>query len=220
VTDPRGTGGGWAPAVWPADESAASELRGWLTGIGGAEFRGQDMDFSGADLSGGDFSRGWFGRSRWQGAALRNTSFAGAHCEGADFSRANLTGADFTKALGREVQFWKARLHNANLTAAEFNRADFTEADLAGANLTDVLLTRTTLARANLKDVTAERTVLRNTVLDSADVKGFTGTVIGPISVIFRGTRSMLDGADLEQWFAARGGRVRRFYPGKDAGPR
>jgi uncharacterized protein YjbI with pentapeptide repeats len=219
VNNSRGAGGGWAPAVWPADDAAASELRGWLTGVGGAEFRGPDMDFSGADLSGGDFSHGWFSRSRLQHATLRNTCFSRAHCEGADFSHADLSGADFTKALGRESHFWKAKLHGVNFTEAEFNRADFTEADLAGANLTDVLLTRTTLAHTNLTGATAERTVLRNTILDSADVKNFTGSVIGPISVIYRGRRSLLDGAELEQWFAARGGRVRRVYPGKDAKP-
>ncbi|MGH3761762.1 pentapeptide repeat-containing protein [Actinophytocola sp.] len=212
MTESPGTRGDWAPTTWPADEAAARELRDWLARSDDTELYALDLDFSGADLSGGDFTGAWVSRSRMHDTTLRNTSFARAHCEAADFSQADLTGADFVKALGRESHFWKARLRGANLTSAEFNRADFTEADLAGANLSGVLLTRSTFAHANLTGVTAEKTVLRNTILDSADVNGFTGTVIGPISVIFRGQRSLLDGADLEQWFTARGGRVTRFY--------
>lgn len=218
MIDSRPAGDGWTPAVWPADEAAAQQLRGWLAHPQGG-LRAQDLDFSGADLSGGHFAQAGLTRARMCRAILRNAIFAGAHCEGIDFSEADLSGADFTKALGRESIFWKARLHRVDFTAGEFNRADFTEADLTGANLTDVLLTRTTLAHANLTGVTAERTVLRNTVLDSADVTGFTGTVVGPISVIFRGKRSLLDGAELEQWFTARGGRVTRYYPSRAVKP-
>lgn len=218
MIDSRGTGGGWAPAGWPADEAAAEALRAWLASPDG-ELQAQDLDFSGANLSDGDFTQAWFSRSRLHGSALRNTRFTRAHCEGTDFSEADLAGADFTKALGQESNFWKARLNGAKLTAAEFNRADFTEADLAGANLTEVLLTRSKFVHANLTNVTADKTVLRNTILDSADVTGFTGTVVGPISVIFRGKRSLLDGAELEQWFTARGGRVTRHYAGRVAKP-
>ncbi len=209
--------GPWAPIAWPADPAAAGELRDWLARPGGPPLRAQDLDFSGANLSGGDLTGSWFGHARLLEATLRDVSFARAHCEGADFSQADLTNARFTQAHGQEAHFWKAVLRRADFTAAEFNRADFTEADLAGATLRDVLLTRATFAHANLTGVTADRAVLRNTILDSADVTGFSGTVIGPISVIFRGKRSLLDGADLEQWFTARGGRVTRFHADKEA---
>lgn len=215
MTESPGNHGNWAPTIWPADEAAARELRGWLASGGGAALRALDLNFSGADLSGGDFSGAWVSRSRLHDTTLRNACFARAHCEATDVTQADLTGVDFIKALGRESHFWKAKLRGANFTSSEFNRADFTEANLSGANLTDVLLTRATFAHANLTGVTAAKTVLRNTVLDSADVTGFTGTVIGPISVIFRGKRTLLDGTDLEQWFTARGGTVTRFYANK-----
>lgn len=209
--------GSWAPATWPADTTAAGELRDWLARSGRPPLRGEDLDFSGANLSGGDFAGSWFSRSRLHDTTLRNASFARAHCEGADFSQADLSNAGFAAAHGQEAHFWKAVLRGVDFTAAEFNRADFTEADLAGATLRDVLLTRATFAHASLAGATAERAVLRNTILDSADVTGFSGTVIGPISVIFRGRRSLIDGADLEQWFTARGGRVTRFHADKEA---
>jgi uncharacterized protein YjbI with pentapeptide repeats len=195
---------------------AARTLHDWLNKRGAEDFHGLDLDFSGANLSGADFTSGWFSRAKLHGATLRNVCFSAAHCEETDFSQADLTGAAFVKAFGRGSQWWKARLHGADFARAEFNRADFTEADLTGASLGDALLTRSTFAHATLRNVTANKTVLRNAILDSADVTGFSGTVIGPISVIFRGRRSLLDGADLEQWFAARGGRVTRFYADKD----
>ena len=217
MAESPGTRSDWAPANWPADAGTAKELRDWLAKADDSELYALDLDFSGADLSGGNFTEGWFSRSRLRNAVLRNVSFARAHCEGTDFSESDLSGVDFVKAFGRESHFWKTKLRGANFTSAEFNRADFAEADLTGANLSDVLLTRATFSNANLTDVVADKTVLRNTVLDSADVTGFSGTVIGPISVIFRGQRSLLDGADLEQWFAARGGKVTRFYADRDA---
>jgi uncharacterized protein YjbI with pentapeptide repeats len=204
------------PPAWPADTEAARALHDWLARGGAGEFRGTGLDFSGADLSGGDFTAGWLSKARLLNTTLRDVRFSSAHCEEADFSEADLSGADFVTAFGREAQMWKARLHGARFAGAEFNRADFTEADLTGADLGGALLTRSTFANAVLRNVTADKAVLRNTILDSADVTGFSGTVVGPISVRFRGRRSLVDGVDLEQWFAARGGRVTRFYADKD----
>ena len=217
MTESPGTRSSWTPARWPADEVAAKALRDWLAGPPGEDFYGIELDFSGADLSGGDFTEAWFSKSRLLGATLRNCSLVRAHVEEADFSDADLSGADLTKVSGRGSVFRDARLRGTDLKAAELNRADFTGADLTGANLGDALLTRSTLARANLTDATADKAVLRNTILDSAQVRGLTGTVIGPISVIFRGQRALLDGPDLEQWFNTRGARITRFHADKDA---
>ena len=117
---------------------------------------------------------------------------------GLDFTGADFTGGDFV-----ECWFGEAVLRRTTLRGAELTHAHVDGADLAEADLTE----------ANLAGASADKLLLRECKLEETDLTGFTGTVLGPISVVLRGQRTLLDGDDLEQWFTARGARVSRFRP-------
>ncbi|HEX2134105.1 MAG TPA: pentapeptide repeat-containing protein [Actinophytocola sp.] len=217
MTVSSGTRKAWRPIVWPPDGPTAAALREWLEGDIEADFYGLDLDFSGSDLSGGDLLETWLSGSRFTGALLRSTTFVRAHLEEADFTGADLAGANLAKAEGKKAVLRDARLLGANLTASQFRAADLTGADLTAATLGDATFSGATLAGANLTNATANRLALRETVFDSAEVTGFSGSVVGPISVVFRGERTLLDDEDLERWFAARGAKITRFHAEKPA---
>lgn len=201
----------WAPRVWPADESAAAALREWLAGAGERAFTGNGLHFSGADLSGADFTDGGLADAVFHGTALREARLVNAHVERADFTGADLSGANLVDALGDETVLRDAKLRDATLRGCEFHGSDLTRADLSGAVLGDGSFFGSTFTGANLTGATADKLLLKECVFDMVEVSGFAGTVIGPVSVLLRGQRTLVDGPDLEQWFNTRGARVSRF---------
>lgn len=206
-----GTRDGWTPEVWPSDQAASSTLKAWLDEGDGAEFYGLDLDFGKADLSRIDLADAWLTGSTFGGTVLRNAQLVHAHCEGTNFAVADLMGADLTGVVGHAATFSGARLVGADLNAAEFWDADFSRADLTGANLGDGSFARADLRGASLRKATADKAILREASMDSVEVAGMTGSVIGPIKVTLDGEPVLIDDDDLVAWFRDRGATVERF---------
>jgi Pentapeptide repeats (8 copies) len=205
----------WVPRIWPADEAASAALREWLAGAGEAPFAGDGLDFSRADLSGADFGEGSLVDAVLRGTVLRDVRLSHARLDRSDFTGADLTGANLVDAGGRETVLRQAALRDATLRGCELFDADLSWADLTGALFGDGSFFRATLTGANLTNATADKLLLKETVFDSVEVSGFSGTVIGPVSVVLRGERTLLDGPDLEHWFGSRGARITRFGQGQ-----
>ncbi|MEV0678050.1 pentapeptide repeat-containing protein [Actinosynnema sp. NPDC050436] len=204
MTESSSTRDPWQPLRWPDAPEAVAALRRWLADPEQPLYA-MDVDLRGADLSGGPFVDGWLSRANLADAVLRGIELWGAHCEGTRFIRANLVDADLVRAVLHEASFVRASLIGANLTKADAMDARFTEADLRRANLGDAIFNGADFTRADLSGTSVVTTSFRDAVLVDATVSGMTGTVLGPTEVV---PGLKLDGAELEQWFGARGAAV------------
>lgn len=199
-----GTRDPWQPPRWPTSADAVEAFREWLADPSQPLYA-LDLDLRGADLSGGPFVESWFSRANLADTVLRGVELWAAHCEEARFIRADLAEADLVRALVRGASFVRAKLTGANLTKADAADTRFTEADLSGSNLTDATFLRADFSRADLSGAVVESTSFRDAVFVDATVVGMRGTVLGPVEVL---PGLKLDGAELEQWFGARGAAV------------
>ncbi|MEJ2853607.1 MULTISPECIES: pentapeptide repeat-containing protein [unclassified Saccharothrix] len=204
MAESSGTRDPWQPPRWPASAEAVEAFREWLADPSQPLYA-LELDLRGADLSGGPFVESWFSRANMADTVLRGIELWAAHCEGTRFIRADLTEADLVRALVPGASFVRAKLVAANLTKADARDARFTEADLSGANLTDATFIRADFSRANLSGAVVESTSFQDAVLVDATVVGMRGTVHGPAEVV---PGLKLVGAELEQWFGARGAAV------------
>ncbi|MEC3893522.1 pentapeptide repeat-containing protein [Nocardiopsis sp. LDBS1602] len=212
------------PTAWPTDPTAKEILREYVVfinskdGSHGSELSGP-YDFRGADLR----------KFQMQWQFLWGSNFSGVILDGADLYK-----AEMVEVVLREASLKDANLHKADISACEAQRASF-----AGANLLNTDLSESDLREADFKEVWAGGTLFFNSDLRGADFRrarfgtekagvwtdfsgakiggalfsGVEGTVLGPIDVGEK-SRSILDGLDLEKWFADQGApevRVRKL---------
>jgi len=199
---------------WPEDPAVRRTLEEYFDKFPAGSrtveslLNGGGLDFTGADLSGLDLSEAEFSE-----ANLSGVRFAGADLSGAWLMEAVLRGADLSrcnlrKAQGRACDAQDAILRGADLQRSEFERADFRRADFREAWFGKSLFTGADFRGADLRQCLfgedGSRTGLTNARLADCQVKGARGTVSSPADV-GADSPTLLDGADLQRWFADRG---------------
>ena len=199
---------------WPNDPVARRTLEEYLDDLPAGSrtvaslLNARGLDFTGADLSGLDLSE----------AALDEATLSGVRLVGADLSGAWLIGAVLRGADLRQCNLWKAQgracdAQDAILRGADLQRSEFENADLRRTDLRDVRFGKALFFGADLRGADLRQCILgqNGSSTDFAKarlagclVEGAKGLIDGPIDV---GTDSpqILDGVDLQRWFAARG---------------
>jgi uncharacterized protein YjbI with pentapeptide repeats len=132
-----------------------------------AELRGDALRFEGADLREASFAA-----AKWRNCSLRD-----ARIESADFSNAVLRMCDFDGARADLANFSNARLENSTARGARFDNANFesavlTDTDLSRANLRDANLAGAQASGADFRGADLSRANLRNALLVDADFRG------------------------------------------------
>jgi uncharacterized protein YjbI with pentapeptide repeats len=129
---------------------------------------------------------------------------------------ADLSGCYLRKAQGRSCDAQDAIVHGADLERSEFEHADFRRADfravrfgrawLFGADLRGADLSQSTLGQIGYA------TGFTEARLAGCLVEGARGMVDGPVDVGADSPR-LLDGDDLQRWFADRGAPLVEVWP-------
>lgn len=208
-----GTRKQWEPNALPVDPEASRELREWLASEG-FDFFGVECDFRGADLSGGDFSGSWFTGAVLAGVRLVGANFYRANLQSADLTGADLTDADLVRANLNEAVLRSARLDGADMVKASMAEVDARGASFRGTGIRGASLLDVDLRGADLTEAVLVRNSFKVTVDDSTVVRGLTGTVFGPVTVVSDESSRALAGAELEEWIGERGGQVEVIAPG------
>lgn len=99
----------------------------------------------------------------------------------------------------------------SSLYDVDASRASFRGTRIMGAALFD-----TDMRGADLTDAVLFENTFRVTVDESTLVRGLTGTVFGPITVVDGDSSQTVGGADLEAWISARGGQVQVIPPHRE----
>ncbi|MFC8533275.1 pentapeptide repeat-containing protein [Streptomyces sp. NPDC057249] len=202
----------WQPAAFPSDPAAARQLREWLDDTGYALY-GVGHDFRGADLTNGECPGAWLIDAVLAGVELGGVRLYRADVSGADLSGANLAGADLVRAkLDRSV-LRSARLDRADLVKASLHNVDASGASLRGTRIMGASLYDVDLRGADLTDAVLFHNTFKVTVDDTTLVRGLTGTVFGPVTVVGSEGSREVGGADLEAWLSARGAEVQVIPP-------
>jgi uncharacterized protein YjbI with pentapeptide repeats len=207
---------------WPHDPAAQRRLEDYLDKLPddsstvtslldgrGLDFRGADL--SGLDLADADLEDANLSGVRLVGADLYHAWLMGAVLRGADLSQCNLG-----KAEGRACDAQDAILRGAELQRSEFEDADLRRADFREAQFGSVFLPGADLRGADLRQCvfgqSGRSTGFMEARLADCLVEDAKGLVSGPIDV---GTDSprLLDGADLQRWFADRGAPLVEVRP-------
>ncbi|MFJ6021041.1 pentapeptide repeat-containing protein [Nocardiopsis alba] len=215
------------PLTWPLAPEAREALQEYVNLINGKKEGSESelggfLDFRGADLR----------KFQLQWQFLWGSDFSGVRLDGADLYKAELV-----EALLHGASLQGANLHKADMSACEARRASF-----AGANLLNTDLSESDLREVDFKEAWAGGTLFFNSDLRGADFRrarfgtekagvwtdfsgakiggalfsGVEGTVLGPIDVGEK-SRNILDGLDLEKWFADQGApevKVRKIKRG------
>jgi uncharacterized protein YjbI with pentapeptide repeats len=169
---------------------------------------GAGVDFTGANLSGLDLLQAMLNDANLSGVRLVGADLSGAWLIGALMRDADLSRCNLRKAQGRACDAQDAVLRGADLERSEFEDADFRRADFREAYFGRAWLFGADLRGADLRECIFGRsgysTGFTQTRFAACLVESATGMVDGPIDV---GTDSpqLLDGADLQRWFAERG---------------
>ncbi|MFC8533269.1 pentapeptide repeat-containing protein [Streptomyces sp. NPDC057249] len=211
-----GTPRTWKPAAFPADPEATHQLQEWLAEDGYSLF-GVEKDFRGADLSGGDFTQAWFTQADLTGVRFTGASFYRADLQSADLTGADLTDADLVRANLNEAVLRSARLDGADMVKASLQNVDASQASFRGTRIMAASLFGVDLRGADLTDAVLTHNTFKVTVDDTTVVRGLTGTVFGPITVISGDASVEVGGAALEAWVSARGGQVEVLPPHRPA---
>ncbi|MFI0784512.1 pentapeptide repeat-containing protein [Streptomyces lydicus] len=203
-----GTHNGWAPRRFPSDPVAAERLREWLLATDGRALDGVGLDFSGADMAGGDFGESWFTDAKLANVNLQDANFYRADLQGADLAGANLANSSLVRA-----NLDDAVLRGANLDAVDFVKtslygvdasgASFRGARLMGASFLDV-----SLCGADLTDAVVQENSFQVRLDDDTILRGFAGSVFGPIEFVGEEGVQEIGGGDLARWIGERGGKV------------
>lgn len=168
----------------------------------------EDLDFTGADLSGLDLSEAILSGANLVGVRLAGADLYGAWLIGAILRGADLSGCYLRKAQGRACDAQNAILRGADLDASQFERADLRRADLREVDFAGALLTGADLRGADLRycvfGLIGNLTGFTNARLAGSLVEGAKGKISGPVDVGVDSPQ-LLDGADLQRWFADRG---------------
>lgn len=201
---------------WPDDPAARRALEEYLDTLAPdtdgvtSVLDGGGLNFAGADLSGLELLEAEFSEAVLNGARLVEADLSGAWLIGATLHGADLTQATLRKALARGCGAQDAIFLRADLRSAEFDSADLRRVDLRKAQLGGTSLPEADLRGADLGECTfgGDRgwTYLRKTRMAGCLLDGATGRVSGTVDV---GTDAphVLEGADLQRWFADRGAR-------------
>ena len=207
---------------WPDDPAVRRTLEEYLdkfpAGARAVEslLNGGGLDFTGADLSGLDLSEAEFSEANLSGVSLAGADLSGAWMIGAVLRGADLSQCNLRKAQGRACDAQGAILRGANLQRSEFEDADFRRADFREAWFGKTSFTGADFRGADLRRClfgeAGSRTGLTQARLADCQVGGARGTVSSPVDV---GTDSpqLLDGADLQRWFADRGAPLVEVRP-------
>ncbi|MFG2408293.1 pentapeptide repeat-containing protein [Streptomyces brevispora] len=209
-----GTRKNWNPTAFPADPEATRQLQEWIAEEGYSLF-GVEHDFRGADLSGGDFTKAWFTQAVLAGVRLTGAIFYRADLQSADLTGADLTGADLVRANLDGAVLRSAQLDGADMVKASLHGVDASGASFRGTRIMGASLFGVDMTGADLTDAVLFQNTFKVTVDDSTMVRGLTGTVFGPITVINGDSSRELAGAELEAWIGARGGQVQVIPSGR-----
>ncbi|TRV76872.1 pentapeptide repeat-containing protein [Streptomyces sp. 130] len=202
----------WRPASFPADPAAARQLREWLDDTSYALY-GAGHDFRGADLTHGEFPGAWLVDAVLTGVELANVCLYRADVSEADLTGANLAGADLVRAKLDRAVLRSARLDHADMVKASLHGVDAAGASLRGTRVMGASLYDVDLRGADLTDAVLSHNTFKVTVDDTTLVRGLTGTVFGPVTVVGGEGPRHVGGAHLEAWLGARGGQVRVLEP-------
>ncbi|MFJ2580012.1 pentapeptide repeat-containing protein [Kitasatospora aureofaciens] len=198
----------WYPKTLPLDQQAAARLGAWVTASGSEALQATELDLRGANLSGGDFTEAWFTFAVLVGVSLADADLYRAHLEKADLTGANLTGASLVKATLDRATLRSTCLDRANLTSASLVDVDASATTFRRADLTNATLLQVDLRGADLSDAVTANTSFIVHVDDHTVVRGLSGTLFGPVTVVTGDTEQELDGAALQQWFTEHGAQV------------
>ncbi|MYW08034.1 pentapeptide repeat-containing protein [Streptomyces sp. SID2563] len=202
----------WQPTAFPADPAAARQLREWLDDTSYALY-GVGHDFRGADLTSGDFSGAWLIGAVLTGVELGSACLYRADLSEADLTGTNLVGADLVRAKLDRAVLRSARLDGADMVKASLHDVDASGASLRGTRIMGASLYDVDLRGADLTDAVLFHNTFKVTVDETTLVRGLTGTAFGPVTVAGDEGSREVGGADLEAWFAARGGEVQVIPP-------
>ncbi|MET7647603.1 pentapeptide repeat-containing protein [Streptomyces sp. NPDC005426] len=208
-----GTRKNWKPTAFPADPEATRLLREWVPDEGFSLF-GIEHDFRGADLSGGDFTKAWFSQAVLAGVPFAGAILYRADLQSADLTGADLTGADLVRANLDGAVLRSARLDGADMTNASLHEVDASRASFRGTRIMGASLFGVDMRGADLSDAVLFGNTFKVTIDDTTVVRGLTGTVFGPVTVVSGASSRELAGAELEAWIAERGGQVQVVPPG------
>jgi uncharacterized protein YjbI with pentapeptide repeats len=207
---------------WPDDPAVRRTLERYLDNFPVSSrtveslLDGGGLDFTGADLSGLDLSEAEFSEANLAGVRLAGADLSGAWMIGAVLRGADLSDCNLRKAQGRACDAQDAILRGAGLYRSEFENADFRQADFREARFGRAWLYGADLRGASLHQcifgLDGSSTGFVNARLADCLLEGAKGMVSGPVDV---GTDSprLLDGADLQQWFAERGAPLVEVRP-------
>jgi uncharacterized protein YjbI with pentapeptide repeats len=199
---------------WPDDPAVRQTLEEYLDKFPAGSrtvaslLNGRGLDFTGADLSGLDLSEAALCQATLSGVRLAGADLSGAWMIGAVLRGADLSQCNLRKAQGRACDAQDAILRGAGLQRSEFEDAHFRRADFREARFGRAWIFGADLRQADLRQcifgLNGSSTGFTKARLASCLVDGATGMVSGPIDV---GTDSpqLLDGAELQRWFADRG---------------
>jgi uncharacterized protein YjbI with pentapeptide repeats len=207
---------------WPDDPAVRRTLEEYLDNLPAGSrtvaslLNGRGLDFRGADLSGLDLSEAELSEADLSGVRLVGTDLYRAWLIGAVLRGADLTQCRLRKIEGRACDAQDAILRGADLDSSEFEDADMRRADLREARFAGARLTGADLRGADLRDCVFG---LINNVTGLAEVRladclaeGARGMVSGPVD-IGADSPELLDGADLQRWFADRGAPLVEVRP-------
>ncbi|WP_239079586.1 pentapeptide repeat-containing protein [Streptomyces sp. SID7909] len=120
---------------------------------------------------------------------------------GRDFRGADLSGGDFSNCWFTDAALVGVRLVGASL-GTRFIGAELLDTDMKDSDLSDAV------AEENYFEIKMDETTV---------LRGLTGTVFGPITVISDDSSHQVGGAELEAWISARGGQVQVIPPRRPA---
>ncbi|MBV6703378.1 pentapeptide repeat-containing protein [Kitasatospora aureofaciens] len=195
----------WYPKSLPLDQAAAARLGAWVTAAAGEALQANELDLRGANLSGGNFTGAWFSHAVLAGVSLAGAELWRARLEKADLTGTNLTGSSLIKATLDQATLRSAGLDDADLTSASLVDVDATAATFRRADLTNATLLQVDLRGADLSDATTANTSFTVHVDDHTVLRGLSGTLFGPVTLVTDETEQELDGIALQRWLTEHG---------------
>jgi uncharacterized protein YjbI with pentapeptide repeats len=207
---------------WPDDPAVRRTLEEYLDNLPvgsrtvASLLNGMGLDFRGADLSGLDLSEAELSEANLSGVRLVGADLYRAWLLGAVLRSADLTRCRLRKVEGRACDAQDAILRRTDLDRSEFEDADLRRADLREADFAGARLTGADLRGADLRNcvfgVNGNFTGFSEVRLAGCLVEGAKGMVSGPVDV-GADSPQLLDGADLQRWFADRGAPLVKVRP-------
>ncbi len=199
---------------WPDDPAVRRTLEEYLDNLPvgsrtvASLLNGRGLDFRKADLSGLDLSEAELSEAILSGVRLVGADLYGAWLIGAVLRGADLSRCRLRKVEGRACDAQDAILRGADLDRSEFERADLRRADLREVDFAGALLTGADLRGADLRHcvfgLNGNLTGFTKARFADCLMEGAKGMISGPVDV-GADSPQLLDGADLQRWFADRG---------------